>query len=198
MIFFLTGAWRQQSSASVLNTFYLYVTVPRCLYPEGTLSLSEFVRVVDHASCFHLHSFPDFLLTQLTAAIIQQHHLRLWPSESLSAPPPVPQSRSEIMLPSPSLGYNALFMCFQMLCGWADITHRYLDRSGSHPPRKMNRLRVTPAPLELCVCVHVPPCPSASSAVALPWPRSHSGSLWPYWRNSFSATALLIFPSLSL
>lgn len=116
------------------------------------LSLSVFLRVVDNASCFHLHSFPDFLLTQPTSAIIQQHHLRLWHSEPLSAPTPVSQLRSEIRLPSPFLGNSTLFMCFQMLCGWADTTHRYLDRSGSHQPRKMNRLPVTPAPPELCVC----------------------------------------------
>ena len=152
-------------------------------------SLSVFVRVVHHASCFCLHGFPDFPLTQLTAAIIWQHLLRLWPSEALSSPSPsVSHLRSEIRLPSPFLQYDTLFMSFQMLCGRADITHRCLNRSGSHQPRKVNRLPVVPAPLEVSVCVCVCarararmllPCFSVSSAVALPWPHSHSGSIWP-------------------
>lgn len=83
---------------------------------KGLFSLSVFMRVVHHATCFHLHSFPDFPLTQLTAAIIWQHLLRLWPSEPLSAPSPtIFHLRSEIRLPF--LRYNTLFMSFQMLCG---------------------------------------------------------------------------------
>lgn len=123
--------------------------------PKGLFfSLSVFVRVVHHAGCFHLHSFPDFPLTQLTGAIIWQHLLRLRPSEPLSAlSPSVSHLRSEIQLPSPFLQYNTLFMSFQMLCGWADITACFLNRSGSHQPRKMNRLPAVPALLEVCVCV---------------------------------------------
>lgn len=120
-------------------------------------SLSVFMRVVHHASCFHLQSFPDFPLTQLTAAIIWQYLLGLWPSEPLSSPSPsVSHLRSEIRLPSTFLRYNTLFMIFQMLCGQADITRRCLNRSGSHQSRKMNRLPVVPALLEVCVyvCAH--------------------------------------------
>lgn len=53
-------------------------------------------------------------------------------------------------------------------------------------------------PHQNCVCVcMLLPCFSVSSAGALPWPHSHSDSFWLYWKNSFSATALLIFPNLS-
>lgn len=137
--------------------------------PKGLFfSLSVFMRVVHHAGCFHLHSFPDFPLTQLTGAIIWQHLLRLWPSEPLSAlSPSVSHLRSEIQLPSPFLQYNTLFMSFQMLCGWADITACCLNRSVSHQPRKLNRLPAVPALLEVYVCARAHACFSHTSVSAL-------------------------------
>ena len=160
-VFWLAGAWRQQPSASVLNTGIVICTLPSqgVFTLKGILfSLSVFVRVVHHASCFHLHSFPDFPLTQLTASIIWQHLLRLWPSEPLAAPwPSVSHLRWEFRPPSSFLQYNTLLMSFQMLCGRADITDCCISSSGSHQPGKMNRLPVIP-----CVCICVCLCTHAS------------------------------------
>lgn len=57
-------------------------------------------------------------------------------------------------------------MSFQMLCGWAAITHQCLNGSGLHQPRKRSRLPVLPALLRgcvgvcggVCVCVCVCVC----------------------------------------
>lgn len=156
-IFFMAGAWRQQSSASILNTdIVTCMSLCQGVFTlKGLLfSLSVFMKVVHHASCFHLQSSPDFPLTQLTAAIVWQRLLRLWPSKPPSAPSSsVSQLRSEIRLPF--LQYNILFMSFQMLFVRVNIICCCLNRSGSHQTRKINRLPVIPALLEVSVCARM-------------------------------------------